>query len=227
MKSSMSGWSVSRMTILAARRVLPPDLIVPADASAPRMKLTGPDAVPPPLRSSSDERIRDRFTPAPDPPLKMVPSSVYQLRMESMESSTERMKQLWTRRFEVRYSPLSVWMSYTSISPSSWIVSIVSRLVEPYDSPGCQLSWSPGRKSPASTKSPADSELGRQTRWSLVTSSVWPDSVRNRITGFRPLLLTAITLVTPCASSTLVPTAPSSTSCPIETRPSGVFTRAW
>jgi hypothetical protein len=29
MKSSMSGWSTSRITILAARRVLPPDLIVP------------------------------------------------------------------------------------------------------------------------------------------------------------------------------------------------------
>jgi hypothetical protein len=35
---------MSRTTILAARRVLPPDLIVPAEASAPRMKLTGPDA---------------------------------------------------------------------------------------------------------------------------------------------------------------------------------------
>ena len=56
-KSSMSGWSTSRMTILAARRVLPPDLIVPADASAPRMKLTGPDAVPPPFRCSCDERM--------------------------------------------------------------------------------------------------------------------------------------------------------------------------
>src|SRR5947199_6756104 len=40
MKSSTSGWSALRMTILAARRVLPPDLIVPAEASAPRMKLT-------------------------------------------------------------------------------------------------------------------------------------------------------------------------------------------
>ena len=29
MKSSMSGWSTSRTTIFAARRVLPPDLIVP------------------------------------------------------------------------------------------------------------------------------------------------------------------------------------------------------
>src|ERR671938_65011 len=42
MNSSMSGWSTSRMTIFAARRVLPPDLIVPADASAPRMNDTGP-----------------------------------------------------------------------------------------------------------------------------------------------------------------------------------------
>src|ERR1700733_12504230 len=92
MKSSTSGWSASRMTILAARRVLPPDLMVPAEASAPRMKLTGPDAVPPPLSSSCDERMRDRLTPAPEPPLKMMPSSVYQLRIESILSSTARMK---------------------------------------------------------------------------------------------------------------------------------------
>ncbi len=92
MKSSMSGWSALRITILAARRVLPPDLIVPAEASAPRMKLTGPDAVPPPRRPSADERIRDRLMPAPEPPLKMIPSSTYQLRIESIESCTERMK---------------------------------------------------------------------------------------------------------------------------------------
>src|SRR3954465_7637542 len=42
--SWMSGWSTSRTTIFAARRVLPPDLIVPADASAPRMNETGPEA---------------------------------------------------------------------------------------------------------------------------------------------------------------------------------------
>ena len=93
MKSSMSGWSASRMTILAARRVLPPDLMVPAEASAPRMKLTGPEAVPPPFRNSWDERMRDRLTPAPEPPLKITPSSVYQLRIESIVSSTDRMKQ--------------------------------------------------------------------------------------------------------------------------------------
>ena len=92
MNSSTSGWSTSRMTILAARRVLPPDLIVPADASAPRMKLTGPDAVPPPLSSSALERIFERLMPEPEPPLKMTPSSRYQLRIESIVSSTARMK---------------------------------------------------------------------------------------------------------------------------------------
>ena len=77
---------------MAARRVLPPDLIVPADASAPRMKLTGPLAVPPPASVSFDERILLRLMPEPEPPLKIVPSSTYQLRMELMWSSTARMK---------------------------------------------------------------------------------------------------------------------------------------
>ena len=36
--------------------------------------------------------MRDRFRPAPEPPLKMNPSSLYQLRIESIESSTARMK---------------------------------------------------------------------------------------------------------------------------------------
>ena len=94
--SSMSGWSTSRTTIFAARRVAPPDLMVPAEASAPRMKDTGPDAVPPELSSSLEERMRERFRPAPEPPLKMIPSSLYQLRMDSMESSTLRIKQAET-----------------------------------------------------------------------------------------------------------------------------------
>src|SRR4051794_24304025 len=96
MNSSMSGWSTSRTTILAARRVAPPDLMVPADASAPRMKETGPLAVPPELSSSFDERMRERLRPAPEPPWKIFPSSLYQLRIESIESSTERMKQAET-----------------------------------------------------------------------------------------------------------------------------------
>src|SRR6476619_7507674 len=90
--STMSGWSTSRTTILAARRVAPPDLMVPAEASAPRMKETGPEAVPPEESSSLEERMRERFRPAPEPPLEMKPSCLYQFRMESIESSTERMK---------------------------------------------------------------------------------------------------------------------------------------
>src|SRR6188472_2852147 len=94
--SMMSGWSTSSTTIFAARRVAPPDLMVPAEASAPRMKETGPDAVPPEDSSSLLDRMRERFRPAPEPPLKMKPSSLYQLRIESIESSTERMKQAET-----------------------------------------------------------------------------------------------------------------------------------
>ena len=94
MKSTMSGWSAFSTTILAARRVLPPDLMTPADASAARMNDTGPEAVPPPAEPLlGDERMRERLTPEPEPPLKMTPSLRYQSRIESIVSSTERMKQ--------------------------------------------------------------------------------------------------------------------------------------
>src|SRR6266550_7430075 len=92
MNPSTSGWSTFKITIFAARRVAPPDLMVPALASAPRMKLTGPEAVPPLDSSSREDRMRDRLTPDPEPPLKIKPSSLYQSRIESIESSTARMK---------------------------------------------------------------------------------------------------------------------------------------
>src|SRR5215467_6776441 len=101
MNSSTSGWSTSRTTILAARLVAPPDFIVPAEASAPRMNETGPLAVPPEDSSSLLERILDRLTPAPEPPLKIRPSSRYHSRMASMVSSTERMKHALTCAFEL------------------------------------------------------------------------------------------------------------------------------
>ena len=93
MKSTMSGWSTLRMTILAARRVLPPDLMTPAKASNPFMKLSGPLAVPPPLRVSVEERSGERLVPVPDPHLKSMPSVLARVRMESSESCTELMKQ--------------------------------------------------------------------------------------------------------------------------------------
>src|SRR3954454_24060869 len=83
---------MSSITILAARRVLPPDLMTPAKASKPRMKLTGPDAVPPPARSSLDERIGERFVPVPDPNLNSMPSVRASDRIESIVSCTELMK---------------------------------------------------------------------------------------------------------------------------------------
>ena len=48
--------------------------------------------MPPDFRRSLDERIFERFTPEPEPCLKIVPSSTYQLRIEVISSSTERMK---------------------------------------------------------------------------------------------------------------------------------------
>src|ERR671916_1032225 len=133
MNSSMSGWSMSRTTIFAARRVAPPDLMVPAEASAPRMKLTGPDAVPPEDSNSFDERIRERFRPAPEPPLKISPSSRYQLRIESMVSSTESMKQALTWLGEAVPTlnqtgelKLKTWCSSIQVSSSEKISLSVS-----------------------------------------------------------------------------------------------------
>src|ERR1035438_300849 len=93
MKSMMSGWSTLRITILAARRGLPPDLITPAKASKPRMKLSGPEAWPPPESNSMEPRMEERLVPVPEPHLKSMPSVLARVRMESSESSTELMKQ--------------------------------------------------------------------------------------------------------------------------------------
>src|SRR5215467_12975809 len=82
-----------RITILAARRVLPPDLMTPAKASNPRMKLSGPLAVPPPLRVSFEDRSGERLVPVPDPHLNSMPSVFASVRIESSESCTELMKQ--------------------------------------------------------------------------------------------------------------------------------------
>src|SRR6202007_1053810 len=93
MKSTMSGWSMFRITIFAARRVLPPDLMTPAKASNPFMKLSGPLAVAPPESVSVDPRNGERFVPVPLPHLKSMPSVLARVRMESSESFTELMKQ--------------------------------------------------------------------------------------------------------------------------------------
>src|SRR6185369_8398092 len=85
----------------------------------------GPDAVPPLLSSSFEARMRDRLTPDPEPPLKISPSSLYQSRIESIESSTARMKQALTCCGEevptlnqTGELKLNTWCS--SIQVSSW-----------------------------------------------------------------------------------------------------------
>src|SRR5947207_14856199 len=80
------------MTIFAARRVLPPDLITPAKASKPFMKETGPDAIPPPESCSLEERMGERLLPVPDPHLKSIPSVLASSGIESIVPSTELMK---------------------------------------------------------------------------------------------------------------------------------------
>src|SRR5882724_10815859 len=57
------------------------------------MKLTGPDAVPPPASSSFDDRIGERLVPVPDPNLNNMPSVLASVRIESIVSCTELMKQ--------------------------------------------------------------------------------------------------------------------------------------
>src|SRR6202162_1263251 len=110
MNSSISGCPMLRMTIFAALRVLPPDLITPAKPSKPFMKLSGPLAVPPPLRTSVEERSVERFVPVPDPHLKSMPSVLARVRIESSESFTELMKQAEHCGRVYPVTPNSTWL---------------------------------------------------------------------------------------------------------------------
>src|SRR2546422_10866626 len=92
MKPWGRGGAELRLTILAARRVLPPDLTPPARASKPLMKETGRDAVPPPASNSREERSGERFVPVPEPYLKSMPSVLARVRIDSIRSSTLLMK---------------------------------------------------------------------------------------------------------------------------------------
>src|ERR1700690_760740 len=84
---------MSRITILAAGRVLPPDLMTPAKASKPRMKLTGPLAVPPPWSNSREDRIGERLVQAPELYLNNIPSVFARPRIHPIVSATLLMKQ--------------------------------------------------------------------------------------------------------------------------------------
>ena len=74
MYSSISGWSKSRVTILAALRVVPPDLIAPAERSPIFKNDINPDDFPPPLKVSSAPLIFEKLEPVPEPYLKSLAS---------------------------------------------------------------------------------------------------------------------------------------------------------
>ena len=80
-------------TILAARRVMPPDLVAPAARSSTSRKLIRPLEVPPPERRSILPRSLEKFVPLPEPYLKTRASSWTRLKMDSRSSLQLWMKQ--------------------------------------------------------------------------------------------------------------------------------------
>ncbi len=93
---SISGWSTSTVTILAARRVVPPDLMAPAARSPIRRKLIRPDDLPPPDRLSPSPRMRLKLDPVPDPYLNRRASRTHRSMMPpsfTRSSLTDWMKQ--------------------------------------------------------------------------------------------------------------------------------------
>src|ERR1700741_4590933 len=65
MNCSMSGWSASTITILAARRVVPPDLMAPAARSPILSQLMSPEEVPPPESASPPAGGGEEVGPGP------------------------------------------------------------------------------------------------------------------------------------------------------------------
>src|SRR3546814_10862169 len=63
----MSGWSRSTVTILAARRVVPPDLMAPAARSPIFRNDIRPEDRPPPDSDSPSPRRAEKLVPVPEP----------------------------------------------------------------------------------------------------------------------------------------------------------------
>ena len=97
-KPSMSGWSTSTITILAARRVVPPDLIAPAARSPILRKLIRPLDLPPPDRGSHSPRRVEKLVPVPEPYLNSRASRTHRSMMPpsfTRSSAIDWMKQAW------------------------------------------------------------------------------------------------------------------------------------
>ena len=96
MNFSISGWSTSTTTILAARRVVPPDLMAPAARSPTLRKLISPDDLPPPESDSPSPRSFEKLLPVPEPYLNSRASRTQRSMMPfspTRSSSTDWIKQ--------------------------------------------------------------------------------------------------------------------------------------
>src|SRR3989344_670548 len=88
----ISGWSAFKITIFAARRVFPPERIVPAMASAPFIKDTGPEDLPLSVIFSFEDRSAEILMPDPDPPEKINISVRYHSAIDSLSSVMDKIK---------------------------------------------------------------------------------------------------------------------------------------
>ena len=73
----MSGWSRSRVTIFAARLVVPPDFIAPALLSPIFKNDINPEDFPPPLKDSFAPLTFEKFEPVPEPYLNSLASRTH------------------------------------------------------------------------------------------------------------------------------------------------------
>src|SRR5919108_2734225 len=86
------------MTIFAALRVVPPDLMAPAARSPILRKLIRPLDLPPPDSGSPSPRKEEKFDPVPEPYLKMRASRTHRSMMPlsfTRSSWMLWMKQAW------------------------------------------------------------------------------------------------------------------------------------
>jgi len=87
---------MSTVTILAARRVVPPDLMAPAARSPILRKLIMPDERPPPESRSLSPRRREKLVPVPEPYLKRRASRTQRSMMPP--SFTRSSETLWMKQ---------------------------------------------------------------------------------------------------------------------------------
>ena len=89
MYSSISGWSMSRVTIFAALLVVPPDFIAPAALSPIFKKDRSPLEVPPPDSGSPFPLMLEKLEPVPDPYLNRSASLFQRPMIESVPPTSE------------------------------------------------------------------------------------------------------------------------------------------